>query len=121
PDAETVRPGACALPHAGYGYLDCGLRGGSSGGNPRYWNAGGPVQHRHVVCVRAGLDRRDYPALPRPGTASRIPGSRRPGRAGAERFLLRASDVRLADPDLAALLCLAVHRADHLLVVQPAP
>ena len=48
----------------------------------------------------------------RPGAASRLPRSRRPGGADSQRAVLRAADGRPADPHLAALFRLADHRPD---------
>ncbi len=92
---------------------------GHSGRHSRHRHALRPVEHRHAVRVRAGLARRHHSALQAAGAASRLPRSRRPRRADPQRRVLHSADGRTADPDLAALLRLADHRADGVLALQP--
>ena len=51
------------------------------------------LQHRHPLRLRAGLDRRAHPALPRAGALPRLPRSLRPALSRAQhRLLHRAHD-----------------------------
>src|SRR5581483_2018156 len=112
--AEAVRPGASALPHAFDRNLDRRIRGRHSGRNSGYWHARRSVEYRDAVCVRAGIGGGDHPPITRSRTAPWIPRSRRHCRTCAQRAVLRAAEVRAADPDLVALLWLAGNRAGHL-------
>ena len=72
PAAQHVQPRASALPHAGDRDLDCRIPGRHSRGHSRYRHAVGPVEHRHAVCVCAGVARRDHSALQAARSPSRI-------------------------------------------------
>ena len=105
--AQALRASSSPLPYSGNGNLDCGLCRRHSCRNSRHRNALGLVQHRHAVCLRAGLDRGDHSSLSRSRTPSWLPRSRRHCGACAERDLLRPADGGTADPDLAAILRVA--------------
>ena len=70
----------------GHRNLDRRISGGHSGaGFSRHWHAVRPVEHRHAVRVRPGLDRRHHPALQAAGATPRLPRTRRAGCANPKR------------------------------------
>jgi amino acid transporter len=113
--ASALRAGASAVPHASNGYVDRRFPGRRSGRLSGYWHTFRSFKHWDALRVRSGFDRRDHFALSRSRTASRVPCSWWHCSAGVERILLRSAYVRSAHSDLAAILCLASYRPEHLL------
>ena len=68
--------GAPEVPHTGDGDLDRGLRRRHPGGNPGHRHAGGSLEYRDAVRVRAGFRGSDHSSLSR---AERRRGFRAPG------------------------------------------
>ncbi len=93
-DAEDLQPRASEVPHAGVLDLGGGIRRRDSGGAAGYRHAGEPVEHRHAVCVRAGLGGRADPALQRSRSPSRVPRARRHRHPHPQHGLLFSADDR---------------------------
>src|SRR5207302_3138267 len=84
-----------------------------------HWNAFRSVEYRNAIRVCVGLAWSYHPALSRSWTAPGLPGTRRNCGAGVERDLLRATDVGIANSDMAAVLRMAADRFGNLPVLQP--
>ena len=117
PAAGCVFAAEPEVQDAGVCDVVCGHPGGDPGGAVRCGDAGGAVEHRDAVCVRAGVDWRACAAQETAGAASRVSRAVGAGVSGAERDLLRAADGRAARADVGAVLHLADHWAVCLLLL----
>src|SRR5271157_1821014 len=99
--------------------MDCRISGRHSRWDSRHRHPLRPVEYRHVVRIRPGLDRGNHPALQTAGTPSRVPRAWRARGTHPQRHVLLAAHGRVADSDLAALLLLADCRADRVHALQP--
>ncbi len=111
PAAHHLQPHSRAVPHAGLRHLGRRIRRRHSRRPARHWHRLEPVEHRHAVCVCAGLDRRAHPALSRAGAPPRLPRSAGTALSRAQHHLLHRADDGTRSDDLDGLLCLARHSA----------